>query len=357
VSYFNASEPNWDERPYFTAVEHKRAQVGCHIDVGEESFNLELEAEKFAAVPGLARNRSRIGQRFAARIGSQGNRVLLSGVGGDETLGGVPTPKPELADLLAGCQLVDLFQRLKSWALDRRKPWHYLLLETIGDFLPTWMAPLPPRPCPQAWLRHEFVERNRAAMYGYRSRLRLCPLPSFQHNLEILQYLTRQLGCIALPSCPTYEKRYPYLDRDLLAFIYAIPREQLVRPGQRRSLMRRSLAEIVPAQVLERRRKAFVIRAPMCAIATNWNQVTAVTTNMVSSELGIVDTGSFLSVLQQVRNGMDVPIVSVMRTLELELWLRHLMARKIVLAGRSEVLERTIPRSLKAGISFQLGFA
>src|SRR5262249_59217617 len=36
VSYYNDSEPNWNERPYFTKVEEKRRRTGCHIDVGKQ---------------------------------------------------------------------------------------------------------------------------------------------------------------------------------------------------------------------------------------------------------------------------------------------------------------------------------
>ena len=34
VSYYDDSEPNWNERPYFTKVEEKRGRTGCHIDIG-----------------------------------------------------------------------------------------------------------------------------------------------------------------------------------------------------------------------------------------------------------------------------------------------------------------------------------
>src|SRR6202035_132686 len=34
LSYYDDSEPNWNERPYFTKVEEKRGRAGCHIDVG-----------------------------------------------------------------------------------------------------------------------------------------------------------------------------------------------------------------------------------------------------------------------------------------------------------------------------------
>ena len=33
LSYYDDSEPNWNERPYFTQVEEKRGRHGCHIDI------------------------------------------------------------------------------------------------------------------------------------------------------------------------------------------------------------------------------------------------------------------------------------------------------------------------------------
>ena len=51
------------------------------------------------------------------------------------------------------------------------------------------------------------------------------------------------------------EVRYPYYDRDLLEFMYAIPREQIVRVGQRRFLMKRALVGIVPARTPEQKAK------------------------------------------------------------------------------------------------------
>src|ERR1700694_1081171 len=36
VSYYDDSEPNWNERPYFTKVEEKRGRTGWHINVGAQ---------------------------------------------------------------------------------------------------------------------------------------------------------------------------------------------------------------------------------------------------------------------------------------------------------------------------------
>src|SRR5581483_4360900 len=114
----------------------------------------------------------------------------------------------------------------------------------------------------------KFVSRNQRALAEYRSRVKIFgPPPSVQENLSTLEALRRQLASLMLPTDPLHEVRYPYLDRDLLEFLYGIPRQQLVRPNERRSLMRRALKGVVPDQVLNRRRKAFVIRSPIITIS------------------------------------------------------------------------------------------
>ncbi len=143
-----------------------------------------------------------------------------------------------------------------------------------------------------------------------------------------LAVLQRQIGCDPLPSEPPYEKRYPYLDRDLLEFIFAIPREQLVRPGQRRSLMRRALVGIVPEEVLNRKRKAFIARAPLAAVSAHWARLAELSQCMIGTSLGLVDTEALREALQSARDGKEIPIVPLMRTFAAEKWLRTLSRRK-----------------------------
>ena len=98
LSYYDDSEPNWNERPYIAKVEEKRGQTGRHIDISEQEilrFGPEIGA--FAATPSSGGGRpTEASRQFAAHVAFQGNRVILSGIGGDETTGGVPTPVPEL---------------------------------------------------------------------------------------------------------------------------------------------------------------------------------------------------------------------------------------------------------------------
>jgi asparagine synthase (glutamine-hydrolysing) len=249
---------------------------------------------------------------------------VLSGIGGDEVTGGVPTPTPELEDLLARGQFRTLAHQLKVWALNKRKPWFYLLFDTTRGFFPPALVGVPKHMRPAPWLHANFVKQNRAALQGYPTRVKLFgPLPSFQDNLSALDVLRRQLECAALPAEPLYEKRYPYLDRGLLEFMYAVPREQLVRPGQRRSLMRRALVGIVPEELLNRKRKAYVARSPLTAISEGFESLADISRHMSSGSLGIVEAKKFLEALRKARHGGDVPVVTLMRTLGIEFWLRN----------------------------------
>jgi len=330
VSYYDDSEPAWDERPYFTMVEQQRGRVGCHIDLGRmTAFEFRTASDHYWATPGSDARMAQITEELRTYMRSHGSRVILSGIGGDEFTGGVPTPAPELADLLARAKFGKLAHRLKVWALLKRTPWLHLLGETIRPFSPPAFVPAAKQREPAPWLLSGFISRHAKTLRGYQHRLKFSgPLPSFQENLATLEAMRRQISCT--PPETFCERRYPYLDRDFLEFLFAIPREQLVRPGQRRSLMRRALAGIVPDPLLNRKRKAFVARSPRMAIANHRQQLVEMSREMICDLLGIVDPRAFRQALEAAGSGQHVAIVPLLRTLELESWLRNLRERGIL---------------------------
>src|SRR5262249_45963228 len=137
------------------------------------------------------------------------------------------------------------------------------------------------------------------------------------------------------------DRRYPYLDRDLLEFLFAIPREQLVRPNQRRSLMRRALEGIVPSEILKRRRKGFIARGPIVSFRTELPHLLARMERMVAVRLGIVDGDRFRNFLGNAREADDIAILPVLRTLVVEAWLTNLVRWRKV-----EPWEQARPRKL-----------
>ena len=90
--------------------------------------------------------------------------------------------------------------------------------------------------------------------------------------------------------------------------------------------MRRALAGIVPDEVLNRRRKAFVTRGPLAVAPPDWTTMIAASGGMISGSLEIVNARAFAEALQEARQGHDVPLVTLVRTMRLEYWLRHLRA-------------------------------
>ena len=336
ISYYDDSEPNWNELPYIQIVEKLRGRMGCHIDLGAKAIPA-LPQEWFASTPSHAAIRPPEADRqFSQYIETLGSRVLLSGVGGDEFTGGVPTPTPELGDLMMRLRAAELAKRLKAWALVKRQPWFHLVIDVARRFLPLCLVGLAERPAPPEWLNSAFLKRQSRASSGYRSRwLFTGALPSFQEHLCAVAGLRRQLAAAALPCQPVHEIRYPYLDRDLLEFVCAIPREQLVRPGQRRSLMRRSLAGIVPAELLNRRRKAFAIRKPTIHVT---EQIPELFSNpsetLFCAALGAVDAHALLKEPERARRGDEVQVVALLRAMQLEFWLREI-GRRGLLGGRA----------------------
>jgi len=327
-------------------VEEKRGRVGAHIALDfTEDLDTLFRVEEFASTPAECVRLSPRNRTIRELADTHGYVGILSGTGGDEFTGGVPTGQPELADLLVACRFLTFGTRLKAWALSQRKPWIHLFRETAGSFFPpSWTKP------PQAWrlpvwLNNRFVTRYRHALDGYQHCLHLFgPRPSFQENLLAVEIIRRQLACSHTTSRARLDKRYPYLDRELLEFLFAVPRDRLIQPGRRRALMRRALAGIVPDEILMRKRKAFVTTAPRTAINARWDTVATFATHMMAEALGIVSSKLLQQVLLDIRAGTDIPVQPALRTLVLEKWLRSLVGHGLLaLPKQTSIQNETAP--------------
>jgi asparagine synthase (glutamine-hydrolysing) len=127
------------------------------------------------------------------------------------------------------------------------------------------------------------------------------------------------------------EKRFPFLDQHLVEFLTTIPLDQLLRPGQRRSLMRRALANILPPDILHRETKSVMGRCYPIAIEHNWAKVESVFPSPVISRLGYVERDSLYQALLATKNGqISDYILRLLKALSLEFWLRDVHARGVI---------------------------
>jgi asparagine synthase (glutamine-hydrolysing) len=234
-----------------------------------------------------------------------------------------------------------LAHKLKLWALAKRRPWFHVFADAVRGFLPVSIAGQPRYLRPASWLKQDFVRRHRDALTGFNHRVHLRgPLPSLQTNLDTLETMRRQLGAKGLPTEPAHETRYPFLDRTLLEFLFAIPREQMLLPGYRRSLLRRALTGIVPAQILERRRKAYAVRGPRIALFKEWEHLSCLCHNMMCMKSGIVDESLFRDALIDIQNSDQIPLAPLARVIVLEAWLRHLITQGVLTEPKAVLRER-----------------
>jgi asparagine synthase (glutamine-hydrolysing) len=363
ISWFDDSydhlEPDSNELHWISKVEQHRSRAGFHINTGalqqgeaedlvsQQSFKSEFDNNCFAAIPISREGLSPHFKQYAAYMKSQGHRVALSGIGGDEaTGGGVPTPTPELQNLLARARFITLARQLNAWAAKMKKDRLPLLWEAVRGFISA-RVDLPKEMRPAPWLHLDFVRRNRTALCAYPFRVKLFgPLPSFQDHLDKLEANRRFVAYCPLTSELLREVRYPYYDRDLLAFMYAIPREQIVRAGQRRSLMKRALVGIVPTELLNRKRKPFVALQPRKDSTTEWPDSMKAGKHIICSPRGIIDPERFAEALQAQKH-VNVDIDNLKQTLMLESWILHLMIQG-VLTNPMSTKQESHPSSLEA---------
>src|SRR5260370_41151459 len=125
-------------------------------------------------------------------------------------------------------------------------------------------------------MEQDFVKRTRVWS------LLVGPTDTFGMRLPTRRSLVKGLLLMAntmaksTPSALAVEEtRFPFLDQSLIEFILSIPATQLLRPGERRSLMRRSMVGCVPEDVLARRTKATGARTPRVALETRRKELWA----------------------------------------------------------------------------------
>jgi asparagine synthase (glutamine-hydrolysing) len=132
------------------------------------------------------------------------------------------------------------------------------------------------------------------------------------------------------------EYRYPFLDKDLVSFLFSIPREQIVRPGRRRSLMRRALVGIVPDGILERRRKAFQLRAPLAALQHARPALERLLADSELAKASLIDIQTLRLALGHVAEGQVQWHQALLKTIAFELWLTTHNRRNARLLQRTD---------------------
>lgn len=351
LSYYDTTEPSGDDWTYFQKVEAKRGRAGVHIDACRVGASQDsLACTEFCPLPGSLAFEPKLYAERADAVHKGGYRATLSGIGGDEFTGGVPDPRAQLADLIVQFKLVSLAKQLVAWSLVKRRPGIQLLWEAVIDAVPPSVgqhfahaAKIEP------WIRKDFAKRTRLG----RRQLDTTDhfglwLPTRRSCIAGVLTMANNLAKATPPLATLEEARYPFLDQDLIEFVLSIPADQLLRPGERRSMMRRSLAGIVPPEILSRRTKQMGERTPMLALNESWHELQSIYQTSLSSRLGYIHEAQLLKTINDTRAGKDTPLIRVLWTISLEYWLRDLAARGLLASPSTSALsfhQRRLPIS------------
>lgn len=333
LSFFNKCEPHGDDWIYFPKIEAKRGRIGKHIDTSCLGISAaRLDYPQFEAFPGYLGSWRKLEEERAAIVRNGGYRVTLSGLGGDEFMGAIPEPCAQLGDLIVQFKLFALIRQLIAWSLVKRRPCIQLFSEACVNLLPTTFSQYLVRQAKtEPWIQRTFAKGHRIALRQLEGGKHFnLWLPTRRSLISVVQMFANKLANWTPSSLALEEIRYPYLDHNVIEFVLSIPAAQLLRPGQRRSLMRRSLAGIVPDEILSRSTKQFGSRTPIVELEHNWQQLRGALNRSISSRLGYINEGLFWENLEGAKGGKQIDIVRMQKTISLEFWLRDLAARRLL---------------------------
>lgn len=333
-SFFDPDDPDEEDFLYFTEVEEHRGKVGHHAQLQSCGDSFSPTMSGFSAVPGFGtRQELRAARSEVVKRG--GFRVILSGNGGDQILGQGLDFRVALGDALLECRFTDFVNQLVTWSLATRRPALQLFVGTLALLMPRQIRGLLSGATKELrWISHTFAQQHRVAdriLPGTEGLA--CWRPTARNNFQTLLRLS---GEMTHSASSREEIRYPYLDQRLVEFLFSVPTDQLFRSGQRRSLMRRALAAILPGSVLSRQTKSSTGRHIVLTVNKHQKAIAAILREPLSVRLGYLNGSTLNTALSQLQQGIITPFVGqLLRGLSLEIWLRDVSARGICSASPS----------------------
>ena len=348
VSYVYDKSTTCDERKFIQCVEEQRGAAGHHLRDEDHPTLAAFPDESQLSFPDfldcfVSRHRA-----LCSGMKADGARVLLTGHGGDEMLCSGANPTPHLGDLLVEHRWRDLHRALNDWGKALKRPYLDLLWrDGLRPLLPPRLQlvfgvkpylTLPP------WYEKEFVEKMnmRERYLGSGSQLDF-KLPSERDQAVGFQSVMKGVARNSYRARGAIETSHPFLHRPLVEFLQAIPFEQRVRPGETRSLMRRSLKGLLPEKVLNRKSKAGPHEALYRAITRHWPRLRPMFDKPLVCARGYMDAGELHAAFERVRHGCETKAFPILQTISLEFWLRAVENRRST-ARNDAALERAITR-------------
>lgn len=328
LSYFDDTDPAWNEKPYFSIVEEQRGKHGIHLDASLYRTSLAKHSDDQGAYlfPGTCRSEIRMDQELLRLVGHNSYRAMISGIGGDELTGGAVDPAFEVADYLASAKLKTAIIRATSWCLATRENFFDMMSQSVRHAVKgAKPAHAGGTAVSLPWLTEPARARCREVLHELPTmRDRHASVrPSAAEASFTWWYMLRTQPHLRPSEVYRYEYRYPYLDRDLVEFLLKVPPKELAGPGRRRLMMRRALKGIVPEAILERRRKAYLLQSRLKHVNSLLPDLDSLMKKSRLADMGYVDISRLQSAIGETITGQNIQWWGfILRYAQLETWLR-----------------------------------
>jgi asparagine synthase (glutamine-hydrolysing) len=324
TAYFDL--PGFDERPYARAVVEQTDAEPHWITFDADDLVSSLPAIVRAQGEPFGSTSIAAGWYVMRAAREAGMTVMLDGQGGDELLAGYRAHLGfRLADLLASGRLRELRSELGSFRAQHGLA--ALVTATARPFAPEAVTRLVRgRARGSSALVHRDLPVSNAAGRAngspFDDRLRRYQqLVLTRRGLpELLRYEDRN------SMAHSIEARVPFLDHRLVELAFSLSADELIRGGRTKDVLRRALADLLPATVRERRDKlGFVtpeatwFRGPLGDLAAD------VFASQAFAERGFVDADAARRRLRKHRAGELDAGMELWRALNLELWAREIL--------------------------------
>ena len=329
TAYFDTA--GYDERPYARAVVEQTDADPHWITFDAEDLIANLPAIVAAQGEPFGSTSIAAGWYVMRAAREAGITVMLDGQGGDELLGGYRAHIGfRLADLLASGRLGELRRELVAFRSQQGTA--ALLTATARPFAPESITRLVRgRARGSSTLVHPDLRSHGEArdvngsLFPDRFRRYRELLLTRRGLPELLRYEDRN------SMAHSIEARVPFLDHRLAELAFSLPPDELIRNGRTKDVLRRSLADLLPAVVRDRTDKlGFVTPERAWFRGVLGDFAADLFSSRSFAERGFVDQRAALRRLDRHRRGEIDAGMELWRALNLELW-----ARSVVDAPRS----------------------
>ncbi|WZX99283.1 asparagine synthase-related protein [Bacillus sp. FSL W7-1360] len=302
--------PADDEREYIRLINEKY-QIPSREVVADNlwSFKNFPKDSPITAEPSVNASTFCVQESVYLKAKEHGAKVVLTGAGGDEVLSG---SNLVIADYIWNLKWGRAMKNVKKLSHVRDEPFFTNLLKYgVNPLLggtntntSTWLA----KDIQQAIIDKR-IRRGKLARDKQESQIITNITP------YIDQYIAAPMGM---------EARHPFLDKELVEFLIAIPMEQKVEGSIKKLILKNAMQDILPEPIRNRIDKTAHYSVIYSGLQKEWSEMTRAYDKGYLADLGILDHEDFKKDINRWRQGDTRDIDHLWTVATLELWFYRL---------------------------------